>query len=133
MKHVIVTGAAGGIGSAAVDELLAGGFAVTAIDLSTDALDRLPHHARLLPVAADVTDSGEVAHAVAAGIEHHGAPYGLLNIAGNNRLGPLEDITDQDWHFLIDANLTSTFLMCREVMPHMRPAGGRVVNTASIF
>ena len=37
----------------------------------------------------------------------------LVNNAGGTRRGPMETMTDEDWHFVINLNLTSVFMMCR--------------------
>lgn len=137
-RHVLLTGAGGGIGSAMVQDLLDRGYRVTGIDVSGTALERLRNaHAgddRLRTQVAELTDSHAVNEAVAGAVEAFGTPFGLLNVAGNNKLGPLETVSDEDWRFVIDANLTSTFYLCRAVLPRMREQGlGRVVNTASIF
>lgn len=137
-RHVILTGAGGGIGTAMVQDLLDRDYSITALDVSDAALEQLrAAHVgdeRLRTHVAELADSGAVNAAVDAAVEAFGTPYGLLNVAGNNKLGPLESITDSDWRFMFDTNLTSTFYLCRAVMPRMREQGfGRVVNTASIF
>lgn len=138
-KHVIVTGAGGGIGTQMVRDLIDRDYAVSAVDALPDALERLTdavggaNGGELATFAADLTDSAAADRAVREAVAAHGTPYGLVNLAGNNRLKPLEEVSDEDWHFLIDVNLTSTFYMCRAVMPLMRETGGRVVNTSSIF
>lgn len=133
-RHVIVTGAAGGIGSQLVHDLLDRGYDVTAIDLFQDRLDVLENSVaqEIHTVAVDLTDSGDVESAVDSAVARYGVPYGLCNLAGDNRLKAIEEVTDEDWRYLIDSNLTSAFYMCRAVMPKMS-AGARVINTASIF
>ncbi|WP_167133080.1 SDR family NAD(P)-dependent oxidoreductase [Paramicrobacterium chengjingii] len=135
MKHVIVTGAGGGIGSALVGDLREDGYVVTGIDASVESSERLQDRfPGVTAFHADVTQSSEVDRAVEQAMDAHGVPHGLVNLAGDNRLKPLEDITDNDWHHLVDANLSSAFYLCRAVMPRMREAGGgRVINTSSIF
>ena len=134
MSHVIVTGAAGGIGTQLVRDLIDRDFTVSAIDQCASALERLtaevPH---VTAIAAELTESAAVNRAVDDAVAQNGVPFGLVNLAGNNRLMPLEEITDEDWRFLIDVNLSSTFYMCRAVMPLMKEKGGRVINTSSIF
>jgi len=64
---------------------------------------------------------------------------GAVDILVNNAGGvvgqaghPLEEVTDQDWHAVVDANLTSTFLCTRAVVPGMKERGwGRIVNISS--
>lgn len=133
-KHVIVTGAAGGIGTRMVQDLLERDYEVTALDALPERLDVLGSvvSREILPIAADLTDSGAVEDAVSRAVDRLGAPFGLINLAGDNRLKGVAELTDEDWRYLIDVNLTSTFYMCRAVMPRME-SGARVVNTSSIF
>src|SRR4051794_30866226 len=133
---VFVTGAAGGIGSRVVADLLKADFQVCAIDLSREALEtRSSEWGEAVHMSTlDATDPSAVRETVGALVAQLGVPHGLLNIAGNNRIKSLPCLDDDDWRFLIDVNLSSTFYMCRSVIPLMAEAGGgRVVNTSSIF
>lgn len=135
-KHVILTGASGGIGSYLVSELLSEGYSVTAMDQSEAGLAELVGRApgELFAVKVDVTDSADVERALTASVDAFGVPWGLVNLAGNNILKPLPELTDNDWRVMLDVNLTSAFYLCRAVMPLMAKNGeGRVVNTSSIF
>jgi 3-oxoacyl-[acyl-carrier protein] reductase len=122
-RTALVTGAAHGIGSAIAAMLAAEGATVHAVDLEADGpagVDRL-----------DVTDPA----AVAAFVERVGGVDVLVNNAGGVRgqTGrPLEDVTDDDWRSVVDANLTSTFVCTRAVVTGMKARGwGRVVNISS--
>jgi NAD(P)-dependent dehydrogenase (short-subunit alcohol dehydrogenase family) len=133
---VFVTGAAGGIGSQLVDELLSAGHEVCAMDVNPDLLDkRCADWGRsVYPLAFDATDPDATKDAVRAGVDRLGIPFGIVNIAGDNRIKPLTEISNTEWRYLIDVNLTSTFYMCREVLPLMAAERvGRVINTSSIF
>lgn len=133
---VFVTGAAGGIGSRLVDDLVATGHRVCAADLNESKLKELSARwgSNAHTIAFDITDSVATRDALLSAVSDVGVPYGLVNIAGNNKLSKLADITDSDWRFLLDVNLSSTFYACRALMPLMAEAGGgRVINTSSIF
>jgi NAD(P)-dependent dehydrogenase (short-subunit alcohol dehydrogenase family) len=126
-KHVIVTGAAGGIGSAVCARLDALGYLITPVDRAETVLNR-PEGIR-----AELTNSAEVDAAVELAVSRQGTPWGLVHLVGTNIFKPLAELTDDDWHIMIDANLTSTFYFNRAVMPLMADAGGgRVVNMSSI-
>jgi 3-oxoacyl-[acyl-carrier protein] reductase len=79
----------------------------------------------------DVTDSDRVTELV----ERIGPVEILVNNAGGvvGQVGrPLEDVPDGDWQAVVDANLTSTFVCTRAVVPGMKAAGyGRIVNISS--
>jgi NAD(P)-dependent dehydrogenase (short-subunit alcohol dehydrogenase family) len=130
----IVTGAAGGLGAATTEALLAEGYRVAAFDVNHESLaelaERYPSHLSLEVV--DVTSAESVENGVSLVIEGLGAPTALVNIAGTNRIASLTETTDELWDLLIDLNLKGTFHCCRAVVPHMREAGGgRIVNMTS--
>jgi meso-butanediol dehydrogenase/(S,S)-butanediol dehydrogenase/diacetyl reductase len=108
MVSAVVTGSAGGIGSATVAALEAAGFSVSGIDLEDDAnavfgpLDRL--------------DVLVCAHGISG-----------------RRLGdgPVETCTEEAWDAVLDANLRSVFLYCKRAVPLLRTAGGGAIVTVS--
>ena len=114
-KTAVVTGTAHGIGTAIAKALRDDGATVHGVDRDT----------------ADLTSGG----AVREFFSRTGAVDILVNNAGGvvGQAGhPLEEVTDQDWHAVVDANLTSTFLCTRAVVPGMKERGwGRVVNISS--
>jgi 3-oxoacyl-[acyl-carrier protein] reductase len=114
-KTAVVTGTAHGIGAAIAQALADDGATVHGVDKDT----------------ADLTDGD----AVREFFSRTGAVDILVNNAGGvvGQVGrPLEEVTDQDWHAVVDANLTSTFLCTRAVVPGMKERGwGRIVNISS--
>ena len=114
-KTAVVTGTAHGIGSAIAQALADDGASVHGVDKDT----------------ADLTDGD----AVREFFSRTGAVDILVNNAGGvvGQVGqPLEEVTGQDWHAVVDANLTSTFLCTRAVVPGMKVHGwGRIVNISS--
>jgi len=114
-KTAVVTGTAHGIGAAIAQALADEGAAVHGVDKDT----------------ADLTDGD----AVREFFSRTGAVDILVNNAGGvvGQVGqPLEEVTGQDWHAVVDANLTSTFLCTRAVVPGMKQRGwGRIVNISS--
>jgi 3-oxoacyl-[acyl-carrier protein] reductase len=114
-RTALVTGTAHGIGSAIAATLEHHGALVHGVDKDT----------------VDVTDREQVA----ALVERIGTVDILVNNAGGvvGQVGrPLEAIADDDWQAVVDANLTSTFVCTRAVVPGMKAAGyGRIVNISS--
>ena len=114
-KTAVVTGTAHGIGTAIAKALRDDGATVHGVDRDT----------------ADLTS--------ASAVREFFAGLGGVDILVNNAGGvcgqvghPLEEVTDQDWHAVVDANLTSTFLCTRAVVPGMKERGwGRIVNISS--
>ncbi len=127
MKTAVVTGAAGGIGSAISRRLAADGFSVACIDLKEPEVPA-PLHA----YAADVRDAGSVAAAAARIRVDVGDPWMLVNAAGVFSIQLLPDLDEQEWDRILDTNLKGPFLTCREFLPAMIAAkSGCVVNIAS--
>jgi 3-oxoacyl-[acyl-carrier protein] reductase len=137
-KIAIVTGGARGIGAAIALRLAQDGHDVAVIDLKREACAQTVSAVeatgqRCIAVAADVSNEADVRRSVAEVADALGAPTVLVNNAGIIRDRTLAKLTLDDWEKVIDINLRSVFLMCREVQGHMRAAGwGRIVNLSSI-
>jgi 3-oxoacyl-[acyl-carrier protein] reductase len=135
----LVTGGSRGIGRAVALALARAGADVAVIYQSREgeAHDTRAGIAALgrnaLMVQADVSKRREAARMVETVQRDLGNVTILVNNAGITRPQPLEEITEQDWHDLIDANLTSAFLVTQAVLPSMRARKwGRIVNLSSV-
>jgi gluconate 5-dehydrogenase len=83
---------------------------------------------------ADVTKEENVRTLESEVSAHLGKVQILINSAGINIRKNLVDFSLDEWRSVLDANLTSVFLMCRAFVPHMKGTGyGRVLNMASIM
>jgi NAD(P)-dependent dehydrogenase (short-subunit alcohol dehydrogenase family) len=126
-KVCVVTGAAGGIGSATVQRFGEEGATVVGVDLS----DNSPGD---LALAADVTDETVVRDLYARVRSEYGRIDVLFNNAG---ISPNDDASVLDtsleaWQRVQDVNLKSVFLCCKHGIPHLLEGGaGSVINTAS--
>jgi 3-oxoacyl-[acyl-carrier protein] reductase len=135
-RSAIVTGAAQGIGLAIARRLLASGAKVRIWDrddkLLAGALAALGRNAS--GDAIDVTDAAAIERATRGALDALGKIDVLVNNAGIAGLNaPTVDYPVEEWHKVIAVNLTSQFLTCRAVAPHMAKAKyGRIVNIASI-
>ena len=122
-RVAVVTGAAGAIGAAVVARLADDGDDAVGLDVAP-----LPDG-----LVCDVSDEGAVAEAFAAIRADHGPPTVLVNCAGIVGAGGVVDTEPDEWRRILDVNLTSAFLCCREVIGDMQHAGGgRIVNVASV-
>jgi NAD(P)-dependent dehydrogenase (short-subunit alcohol dehydrogenase family) len=141
-RTVVITGAAGGIGSELVDRFLANGDTVVATDVSQQALDgwrsrwdadasddRRPS---LHTVAADLASEASITALAETTRELNGSVEVLINCAAIFPLYPFEEMPVEVWRRVVDVNLTGTFLMVRAFLPLMKQSGnGRIVNIGS--
>lgn len=139
-RVAFVTGAASGIGKATARRLAAAGVRLCLADRDEAGLRALHEALRgegadVMTSAVDVRDREQIEHAVAAVMARFGRIDALANIAGGageRHLHQIDEFEDEDWDHVIALNLTSTFLICRSVVPVMRAQGyGRIVNMAS--
>jgi 3-oxoacyl-[acyl-carrier protein] reductase len=137
---VIVTGAAGGMGSLLVRRFLGNGDTVLATDIKGDGLARLQADLdagdRLHVVAADVADEAACAAVADVARARAGRVDVLVNCAGDLPVTPFRELTAEAWRRLVDVTLTGPFLMIKAVYPLMTGRGwGRVVNfgSASVY
>ncbi len=135
---VLITGAAGNLGTAVARAFLDNGARLVLVDRSTGRLEQLypdlvdsPDH--LLAHSVDLTNAARVESTVSETLERFGRLDVLVNTVGGYRAGaPLEETPEGDWDFLFDINARSLFITCRAVLPAMRRLGeGRIINVAS--
>lgn len=88
-----------------------------------------------LAVKADVTDEADVSGMVASAVERFGRLDILVNNAGVATAGLPQELSLDDWKWVVDVNLTGVFLCAREAARAMIAAGsgGRIINIASIL
>lgn len=123
-----VTGGAAGIGRAIAEELAARGAAVACLDLDTTGLPE-----PLLGVDCDVTDRAAVEDAVATVVERLGGLDVVVNNAGISAVGTVEDLTDEDWHRVLDVNVVGAARVSAAALPHLRASEhAAIVNLCSI-
>lgn len=137
-RTALVTGAAGGIGSAIVASLAAEGAAVAVGDVNVEAAkqtaDRIATEggAKVMAIALDVSSSAAVGEA-AREVETRLGPIDILvNNAGIDKIQPFIQSTEETWDRLIAVNLKGTILCSRAVLDGMIERGyGRIINIAS--
>ena len=120
-KIVLVTGAAGGIGSAICAAIRTTGGIALASDLEGHA-----------DIALDVTSEDEWRRTHDDIAREHGRLDGLVNAAGIVVLGTVEDLDLATWKQVLAINLDGTFLGCKYAMPLLRKNGGAIVNLSSV-
>jgi meso-butanediol dehydrogenase/(S,S)-butanediol dehydrogenase/diacetyl reductase len=135
-KSVLVTGAASGIGRATAMRLATEGAAVVATDINAALLEKLTVDTAGLPgpvttLVGDVSSEEGVRATVSAAVSELGRLDVVVNVAGVLSFSHTHELTLDEWNRLITVNLTGTFLVCREVLPHLLATGGNIVNLAS--
>ena len=129
----LVTGAASGIGRVIALHLLEAGWCVAALDLPKTRLAKVARGwARsAATIEADVTDEDNVRDAVRIALERFGRLDAIVSNAGVMMRRPIRRLTLEDWHRVIDTNLTATFLLARAAQRALRAAKGSIVTIAS--
>ena len=133
-RVAVVTGGGSGIGLATVRRLAADGAKVAIADLDAETGKAAADEVGGLFIQADVTSEDDVAAMYDATL----GAFGRIDIAFNNAgISPPDDdsilVTGMDaWRRVQDVNLTSVYLCCKHVIPHMQArGGGSIINTAS--
>jgi NAD(P)-dependent dehydrogenase (short-subunit alcohol dehydrogenase family) len=133
-RVVVVTGAASGIGAATSRRLASEGATVVVVDTNTETGPALAAELDGLYVEADVTSEADNERLYATAVER----YGQVDVAFHNAgISPPDDdsilVTGLDaWRRVQEVNLTSVYLGCRAVLPHLlRRRKGSIINTAS--
>jgi NAD(P)-dependent dehydrogenase (short-subunit alcohol dehydrogenase family) len=138
-KVALVTGGGSGIGRAVCVRLTEEGAEVVVTSRSADHVEMVAREVEEtcgrapLAFTLDVGASDSVAAGVARVLERYGRVDVLSNNAGIELPhGPaVADTTDDEWELMMRVNVTGSFLVCRESLPHMT-SGGSIVNMASI-
>ena len=135
-RIVLITGAAGGMGSVIADRFLANGDIVVATDAKSDVLGSFATARdagdRLIAVAADVSNEDDCGRLADAARERAGRIDVLVHCAGFFPIRRLEEMSVGEWRTVIDINLTGAFLLARAALPLMKGHGwGRIINFGS--
>jgi 2-deoxy-D-gluconate 3-dehydrogenase len=138
-KVAIVTGGNGGIGLGIAEGLGQAGAKLAIIarnaKKSQAAAKELSKQTGSEPLilTTDVANPSEVTAAVKAVTVHYGRIDILFNNAGINIRRPPQTLTPEEWHTVMDINLTGAFLMSQAVYPALKQAGGgKIINIGSM-
>ena len=134
-KRALVTGGSKGLGAAIARELVAEGARVAICSRNEDEVVAAGAEIGVVHAqAADVTDPEQVGDFVARSAEALGGIDCLVNNAGGAHPGNFASLTDENWAADYDVKVFSLIRCCREVLPHMRAAGGgRIVNIGAVY
>jgi 2-deoxy-D-gluconate 3-dehydrogenase len=138
-KVALVTGGNGGIGLGMAKGLASAGAAIVVAGrdakknaVAADALGK--QGSKVTTVQVDVRDKASCQKMFDAAIKAFGRLDILINNAGTNIRKQPQDYTLEEWHTVIDTNLTSAFICCQLAYPLMAKAGGgKVINIGSMM
>ena len=136
--NILLTGAAGGIGSVIAKHFAASGHAMLLTDINSEPLEELAGrlrtdpHAKVQVVATDLTNAEHRSRLVC---EAHAFNIDvLINAAGYNRFGLLENISDKDVERIFSINVISPILLCKALLPLLTTRNSaHIVNIGSTF
>jgi meso-butanediol dehydrogenase/(S,S)-butanediol dehydrogenase/diacetyl reductase len=137
-KAIIVTGSGSGMGKCFALGMAREGALVGVLDLRPDAADAVCEELaseglRGVPLTADVSRRDQVVAAFETFVSESGRLDVLFNNAGFNKPMHLMDVTEENWHAIMDVNALGTLIGIQEgarlMMPHRQ---GKIVNTSSI-
>ncbi len=133
-QHVLISGAASGIGETVAQQLLALGARLSIIDLHADALHALAaqYPEQVLALGCDVGDFDAVANVVAQAEARFGAIDKLVCAAGRLQMGEITDLTAEQWQKTFSTNTNGVFNLCHHVGLRMKAQKrGAIVNISS--
>lgn len=139
-KVAVITGAATGIGRASALLFSRAGARVMLADMREPELARTVADVRaaggeVTSIVADLARPDDCAAVVASAVRAFGRLDVVLNNAGVGTMvvgGTVETIGLEHWDLAQDVNVRAIYLVSRAAVPHMRPAGGAIVNIASV-
>jgi meso-butanediol dehydrogenase / (S,S)-butanediol dehydrogenase / diacetyl reductase len=137
-KAIIVTGAGSGLGRAFAMGLAREGATVGVLDVNEDAVQVVCAEVRAqsleaVPLRADVSRRDQVAGAFSRFVAETGRLDVLFNNAGFNKPLRLLDVTEENWHAIMDVNALGTLIGIQEGARRMIPhRSGKIINTSSI-
>ena len=136
-KVAIVTGAGQGMGSAIAHSLAQQGASVVVNDMNETTAeatvsDIKSYNPKVIPYVGNVTNIHNVEQMIEHTESHFGRIDVLVNNAGVLRPTPLLQISEEEWDYVVEGNLKSTFLCSKAVLPSMQQnRWGRIINISS--
>jgi NAD(P)-dependent dehydrogenase (short-subunit alcohol dehydrogenase family) len=133
-RTVIVTGAAGNLGSAVAEEFAQRGANLVLVDLNREALEAAyGNWGKSLVAPSNLLEQAQVDATVAEVVERFGRIDVLVNLAGGFRMGePVHATAPANWNFMLDINVRSLLNAVHAVVPYMLQQGsGRIINVGA--
>ena len=134
-RRGLITGGSKGLGEAIARELVSEGARVAICSRNEQEVTATAEEVGAeYSQAADVTDPAQVSDLIARTAEALGGIDFLVNNAGGAHPGTFETLSDEDWVNDLNVKLFSLIRCSREVLPHLRSAGGgRIINIGAVY
>lgn len=130
-KVILVTGAAGGIGSATSELLAALGGKLALADCMADAVHSKAAALGAIAICANIASVSDCENIVNTTLKHYGRLDALINCAGIWVEGDSSEATEAEWDRCIDINLKGTFFLCSKAIPLLKESRGAIINISS--
>jgi len=137
-RSAVITGGSKGLGLAMAAGLASAGASIMLVNRNTAegirAAEELStiYGVKAMSFGADITDRQQTETMAKLAIDAFGKIDILVNSAGINIRGPIDEVTPEDFNKVMDVNVNGTWLCCRAVVPHMKErSSGKIINLAS--
>ena len=135
-RHILVTGASGGLGSTLVKDLAAMGSRLVVSSRSSEALNKLSaklsKKSKIIPILADLSLPGQADTLAEKAIAEVGYIDVLFNNAGVGYFALMEEAIDENIRYLFEVNTFSPLALIKALLPQMKTrASGRIINIVS--
>ena len=137
-RSAVVTGGSKGLGLSMAAALASAGAEVMLVNRNAEEGIRAAqiltedYRVKAMSFGADITDRAQTEAMAKVAIEAFGKIDILINSAGINIRGPIDEVTPADFNKVMDVNVNGTWLCCRAVVPHMKQnKRGKIINLAS--
>ena len=136
MKLALITGATKGIGRSTAIAFANAGWDLILLSRNIKMLEELKAElsytdSKVNYIKCDLLNSDEIKSSITKVIKDYGCPSVLINNAGLAFNGDLVEMPLEEWHKIIQVNLTSVFQICSLIVPFMREQGGLIINVSS--
>ena len=135
-KVVVITGAAGGLGSALARSFARENCRLFLTDKQpgglTEVIGELRKDGATWPASPWISPTGERGNIIDQAFQEYGRIDTLVNNAGVSRAKPFWDLTEEDWDSVLDVNVKALFFALQTAAKYMLPHGGSIINIASV-
>ena len=137
-RSAVITGGSKGLGLAMAAGLASAGANLMLVNRNTEEgikaaqILSADFGVKAISFGADITSREQTEAMARVALDAFGRVDILINSAGINIRGPIDEVTPEDFHKVMDVNVNGTWLACRAVVPHMkRQNSGKIINLAS--